>query len=195
MTETSAKILDAASRIYLDKGLAGLTMRAVAEQIGVSATALYRHYLDKEALVIALVDEGYRRFGEYQLRAVEAKTAQERMRAAGRAYVDFALENPGYYRLMFIMPPTLGGVDLPEHVRNRARAVFQTLADRIRECIAARLFPRSLDPDLLARSIWALSHGLVSLYLAGKWQGSEDQFRKFFGQSHEWLARGYLTEG
>ena len=194
MSEAPAKILDAASRIYLDKGLPGLTMRAVAEVLGQSATALYRHYADKEALVIALVDEGYRRFGEYQLRAIESKTAQERMRAAGRAYVDFALEHPDYYRLMFITPPTLGEVDLPEHVRHRARGVFQTLADRIRDCIAADLFPRTLDPDLLARSIWALSHGLVSLYLAGKWQGSEAQFRAFFSQSHEWLARGYLTE-
>jgi len=192
MTGTKTEILEAARALYLQEGF-GFTLRALAARVGVSATALYRHYQDKGALFAALVDEAYRRFGESQLRATEAATPRERMAAAGRAYLDFALKNPDDYRLMFMTPPNLGE-QLPEHVRTRARGVFRLLVDRVRENIAAGHLPQNLEPETAARAIWSLSHGLVSLYLAGKWPGDEQTLRAAFKSAHGWLATGIKTE-
>lgn len=189
MNETKIEILAAARALYAAQGFSGFTLRALADRVGVSATALYRHFQDKEDLFAALVDEGYRRFGETQLRAAEAATPAERMTAAGRAYLDFALKHPEDYRLMFITPPNLGE-RLPEHVRTRARAVFRVLVDRVRDNIEAGLLPRGLDAEAAALAIWSLSHGMVSLYLAGKWPGGEAELRASFRAAHSWLRVG-----
>jgi AcrR family transcriptional regulator len=191
MSGTKTEILAAARARYVREGFA-FTLRALAEDVGITAAALYRHFDDKEALFAALFDDSFRRFGEAQLRAAEAAGPRERMQAAGRAYLDFALAHPADYRLMFMAPADLGE-RLPEHIRQRARGVFRLLVDRVRENIEAGHLPAGLDPEHAARAIWALSHGLVSLHLAGKLPGGEAELRQAFRSAHGWLAVGIRT--
>ena len=100
--ETRQQILTEARELFLEDGLAGFSMRAVASRVGVSATALYRHFNDKDALLASLLSEAFATFGSYLGRALGGRTPIERFRAIGLAYVDFALDHPRDYELMFL---------------------------------------------------------------------------------------------
>src|SRR5690606_17936636 len=96
------ELAQAARDQLLLAGLSGLSMRKVASACGVSATAIYRHYQDKDELVAQAVLEGFRIFGSYLMAALQHRTPIRRFRVLGRRYLDFALENPADYRLIFM---------------------------------------------------------------------------------------------
>jgi AcrR family transcriptional regulator len=179
MSEQTAKILSSARDIYLDEGLQGLSMRKIAARVGVSATALYRHFDNKEAIVAEMLEEGFRIFGNYLYKALSGATPEERMAASGQAYLDFALEQPKYYETIFMSPTEVWTDCPPESHVEGGLATFQFLVDRVQEGMDAGLI-RKDDPEDMAITIWAQSHGLVSLYLTGRIDAEEAQFREMF---------------
>ena len=189
--DTRTQLLDAARDLYLDKGLSGFSLRAVAREVGVTAPAVYRHFESRDALLIALLDEAYSRFVSYLKPAEAAESPEERMEQVGNAYLDFALEQPGYYTLMFTAQPMLEAGDLPEQLVARMHDSFGLLQSRVIECMASgwRIAPG--DPAVISKTIWALSHGLVSLYLAGHWGEDQTAFRQAYSSAHRLLAQGY----
>src|SRR5689334_19621575 len=90
-------LLLTAGKMLEKEGLEALTLREVARRAGVSHSAPYRHFAEREALLAALAAEGFERLGAAQRKAAEAGG----LRAMGEAYVAFALENPQRFRLMF----------------------------------------------------------------------------------------------
>jgi len=91
--------LIAAARALLDEGgPAAVGLREAARRVGVSPTATYRHFKDKDALLAALAVEGFREFGAA---LAASERAPEPLSAMGAAYIDFALAKPGMFRLMF----------------------------------------------------------------------------------------------
>ena len=102
--DTRARILHESREILQEKGRLGFSMRGVAERVGVTATALYRHFEDKDALLAALLEQGFSTFSSYLMRSLAGKTPLQRLRLAGNAYFDFALEHPRDYSLMFLTP-------------------------------------------------------------------------------------------
>lgn len=136
---------------------AELGLRALARDVGVSATALYRHFPDKEALLDALADEGLRRLGALQAQAwLKAGGGHAGFKATGIAYVRFAYEEPAVFRLSFTRQMSercQPGADGGEVGYNLLRAgVSQTM-------------PHLDDPDTAALHAWALVHGLAMLIL------------------------------
>jgi AcrR family transcriptional regulator len=167
VSDTRERIVVEARDLYLTEGLAGLSMRKVAERVGVTATALYRHFEDKQALLLAVVQTGFERFTSYLLRGLAGKTPGARLARTGEGYLRFALENPADYRIMFMsMREDLGYDRFPARSKENLSRSFQLLVDRTRECQEAGLV-RSGDPHEIAVLIWSFVHGLVSLYLAG----------------------------
>lgn len=179
MSDQTAKILSSARDIYLEEGLQGLSMRKIAAKVGVSATALYRHFDNKEAIVAEMLEEGFRIFGRYLYRALAEPTVEGRMLAAGQAYLDFALEQPKYYETIFMSPTELWADRPPESHVEGGLATFQFLIDRVTEGMKAGLL-RQDDPEDVAITIWAQSHGLVSLYLTGRIDVNEAEFREMY---------------
>lgn len=142
-------------------------MRKVAGVCGISATAIYRHYRDKDELVAQAVLESFRIFGSYLMDALEERTPIKRFRVLGRRYFDFALENSADYRLIFMTDcRQLGMKHLDELSRREISGTFQLLHDRIHECQRAGVFIKG-DPRALAASVWASTHGLSSLLVTG----------------------------
>lgn len=189
MSEQTAKILSSARDIYLDEGLQGLSMRKIAAKVGVSATALYRHFDNKEAIVAEMLEEGFRIFGRYLYRALAEPTVEGRMQASGQAYLDFALEQPKYYETIFMSPTEIWTDQLPESHVAGGLATFQFLIDRVREGMDAGILRRD-DAEDVAVTIWAQSHGLVSLYLTGRIDADEAQFREMFMRHTTRLIEG-----
>lgn len=143
-------------------------MRALAERVGVSATALYRHFDDRDALLASLLDEAFRSFGSYLMRALAGTTPLERFRLMGKAYFDFALAHPRDYELMFMTNcADLGLTHLSEELGQRAQSTFVFLVDRVNECIEAGVFARA-EPRTVAVYVWTQTHGLTSLWLLGQ---------------------------
>ncbi|MFF2650776.1 TetR/AcrR family transcriptional regulator [Streptomyces sp. NPDC058045] len=153
-----AACLSAARELLEEDGSAALSMRAVARRAGVSPTAPYRHFPDREALVSAVAAQGYRELAEHLAAAHPAPTTPEELAAVAVAYVRFALDHPALFRAMFAEPCDPGNEE-----RNAATAA---VAEYVRD-IVHRTFPGA-DPDALWTSVWALAHGLAFLHLDGK---------------------------
>lgn len=189
MSNLQGRILACARDLYLEKGLRGLSMRHVAEKLGVSATAIYRHYRNKEDLIHKVVEEAVKLFGSYLFTSLSGRTAEERFRLGGEAYLNFALEQAKYYEVIFMAPDQFGTGTLPEELQRQAMANFQFLIDRVQECMESGAL-RKDDPRSVAVTIWAHSHGLVSLFLAGKFQMDAAAFRSVYWDSAERLIKG-----
>jgi AcrR family transcriptional regulator len=179
--DIKTRIVAAARALYLERGPEAVTMRAVAERVGVTATALYRHFTDKEALLKEVVGEGSRLLGSHLFRALEAPTPLERLRATALAYLDFALAQPQAYRALF---DVAGGDEEASPVERQRGAVRRFLRDRVREAMDAGVIAEG-DPEGAALTLWSLLHGLAALHHAGVTRA-------------EWLrerALTYLLEG
>jgi AcrR family transcriptional regulator len=151
---------------------AELGLRALARDVGVSATALYRHFPDKEALLDALADEGLRRLGALQAQAwLKAGGGVAGFKATGIAYVRFAHDEPALFRLSFTrqMPDRKEGGDGGEVAYNLLRAGV------------GEALPGVEDPDTAALHAWALVHGLAMLILDRRIEWDEAKVAEVVG--------------
>ena len=166
--DTRTRILSEARELFLQAGLGGFSMRALAERVGVSATALYRHFEDRDAILASLLDEAFRTFGGTLMQALAGETPFERLRLTGKAYFEFALAHPRDYELMFMTNCVdLGLMRMSEELEQRAQSTFVFLVDRVSECMEAGVLRRD-EPRTVAVYIWTQVHGLASLWLVGQ---------------------------
>ena len=157
-----AMLLEAVRTIHAD-GAAALTLRGVGDRLGVSRTALYRHFADKQALLDEVAGEGFRMLRAALLEAW-GPGGRAGLDAMGLAYVQFAVTHPSHYRVMFGGPPATRK-PRPEPVDGSTDA-FQVLVDAIvAEQAAGRI--RREDPQALAFYIWSMVHGVAMLALDG----------------------------
>lgn len=171
VAEVRERILAVALRKISDEGLAALTLRGVASELGWTAASLYRYYKNKLELVDALRTEAHNSFSD----AIE--TAQDgfvdlwdRSRAIGDAYLDFALSEPAFYRLMFEY--NTADTERSPQLRAAEQRSGRTLTEYVAEMVDAGLI--SGDPQLIAYSYWAAMHGIVTLQMAGKFDDGPD---------------------
>jgi AcrR family transcriptional regulator len=152
--------LIAAARALLDEGGPdAVGLREAARRVGVSPTATYRHFQDKEALLAALAVDGFHEFGAA---LAAAERAPEPLSAMGAAYVDFALAKPGMFRLMF--SPMLSARRDDAELQAAAGAAFATL-NRGVGAHADASAPAQIPAAAIAA--WSLVHGLSHLILDG----------------------------
>ncbi len=184
MGETREAILLAAHALYLREGLAGLSMRKIAKAAHISAPAIYRHFDDKESMLLELVAKASHIFMRYLSRGLTGSTPRERLVLTGLGYADFALEHASYYRIMFMAPKEhLGLLRLSEQTNVDFAPTFMFLVDRVRECMSHGDLSDG-DAESVSAMIWANCHGLCSLRLADHLEMiSEETFRNMFNQS------------
>jgi AcrR family transcriptional regulator len=148
----------AAMQLLEENGETAVSLRAVARRAGVSPAAPYRHYADREALDSAIAAVGYRELAERLAAAHPSPSTPEQLASVATAYVQFALERPALFRIMFGK-----SCDSDNDERVAATAAVSAYV----RSIAQRTFPQA-DAEALATAIWALVHGLAFLYLDGK---------------------------
>ena len=160
-----AAAIEAGLKLLEEREADDLGLREVARAVGVSATALYRHFPDKAALLAALAGAGLDRLAAAQRAAAEAAGGGPAgFAATGRAYVRFALANPALFRLLFSAAIPAG--DPFKRRPEEMPEAFRMLLDN-----AARLAPPDSGADaapLIALEAWALVHGLATLILDGQ---------------------------
>ena len=159
-------LLVEAARTIRAEGIEAVTLRAVGARLGVSRTALYRHFADKSALLAAVAREGFQRFRQDLTEAwTDAGGGRAGFTAMGRAYVHFALANSSHYRVMFGDFRDLSTRD-PELAAD-ASAAFQVLVDALITLQSDSLI-RPDETRQLARFIWATMHGIAMLAIDGQ---------------------------
>jgi AcrR family transcriptional regulator len=191
-SDTRTRLLKNAREVYLEGGVAHFSLREVARRVGISASAVYRHFDNKEALLGAVCEEGFRTFSRYLLRALAETTPLGRLRAAGDFYLRFAIENPHDYRVIFMSSVEDRGLEPGGAPPQGTSPTFQFLVDRVRECIDARVIAPG-DATEVAATIWAHVHGLSSLRLSGHLcsVGDDEAFTAFFRASTDRLIKGF----
>lgn len=159
--DLKAALIEAGLRLLAQRTAEDVSLREVARSVGVSATAVYRHFPDKASLLRALAEEGLARLAHAQREAAEsAGGGAAGFAATGRAYVRFALANPALFRMIFASPPPprTGGAPEPE-----AMALLRANA-----AAAVNDSPGSDAARVRAVQAWAQVHGLAMLMLDGQ---------------------------
>ena len=157
-----AACLRAAMELLEEGGATALSLRAVARRAGVSPAAPYRHYADRDALISAVAAVGYRELAEQLAAAHPSPSTADDFGAIAVAYVQFALQRPALFRVMFAEPCD---TDNSERV-----AATNAISEYV-SAIVQQSFP-GFDTEALSTAAWALVHGLAFLHLDGKLDAS-----------------------
>jgi len=158
-------LLQAAVRTIGSHGVDGLTLRGVGSTLGVSRTALYRHFTDKAALLAAVAAEGFRMLREETARAWEdGERGLSGFEAMGVAYVRFAIAHPSHYRVMFGAEIS-GAADV--QLAGEGAGAFQVLVDALTALQTQNLARRD-DTQQMALFVWSTVHGVAMLAIDGR---------------------------
>lgn len=156
------EILEAAERIFVAEGYEGATIRKIADEVGVSSTALYMHFPDKACILHEICERTFA-----NLLATNREIAARRLDPVVRtrmmldAYMRWGLEHPNAYQLVYCARPPLSTAPLPE-VTDLSRQCYDTFAGVVRE-VAANGRLRTGGADSAAQALWMACHGVVAL--------------------------------
>lgn len=159
-------LIKAALKLIAEKGPSGFSFAEAARAAGVSPAAPYRHYRDRDALMADVASRGFEAFESklataWKDGAPDAFTAFERL---GRAYLDFARREPAQFSAMF--ESGLAFAAYPE-LHSAGDRAFNVLRDACAALIATMPEGKRPPAMMMALHIWALSHGIASLFARG----------------------------
>lgn len=184
------RILDASEQLLETEGLAALSMREVARRSGVTHQAPYHHFTDRETILAELVTQGFDELARRLARANQRSVNAERhdvLIESGQAYVGFAIDRPGIFRIMF-RPEVCDPSRFPaaQEAGDRAHAELERMV---------RLQHGDTEIEGLANIYWAQVHGLACLIVDGpvgqRWPGVRER-RQFMRDSLAHFARYML---
>jgi AcrR family transcriptional regulator len=159
------EIVDATARLLAETGDEhAVSIRSIAETVGVTPPSIYLHFADKTELLLAVCED---RFEELDRRteaaAAGAADPLDEIRRRGEAYVRFGLENPEHYRILFMNRFPAGAWD-PE--RMAKACAFDHMVEAVQRAMDAAMLPSDDGALVTAIGMWAAVHGIVSLLIA-----------------------------
>lgn len=158
-------VLDEADKLLEKDGIENLSLRDVAQNLGVSHAAPYRHFPRKLDLLLALAERGFLELAEAMDRAFSAKTPEERFQSSGLLYVKLAVAHPVRTQLMFSR--TIQCEEVPESLQVAGKRAFQGLVTIIEDGQKRGAFTGQSDAMTFAFSAWSMVHGIAGLISAG----------------------------
>lgn len=170
-----------------------MSMRKVAVKAGISPTAIYRHYENKEALHHQVLREGFRTFDSYLQSALVGKTALDRLNLAAERFFAFATEQKKYYEILFLtMDHTV------EHKVKGALVKDATVSkvfmvDRVRDCMLEGSLKQD-DPEEVATLLLATCNGFFGFYVSKKASDTPQEMKAKYDRMYRRLLNG-LTRG
>lgn len=161
-------ILDAARSLFIERGIEAVSMREIAKKINYSATTLYHHFADKEALLQAVCDEDFLALACGMREIMQIPDLITRIQALCKGYALFALQHPNHYRLMFMTPRAPCNLEITQIQQgDTEQDAYAQLKLVVQEAFDAGLFKFELtDFELIAQTLWAGTHGVCSLEIA-----------------------------
>lgn len=160
------RILDATRHLLVQDGYASLSMRRIARAVGCSPTSIYLYFDDKNALFHTLIDEGFSQLYRTlkHLGGDSTDDPVQHLERICRGFVDFGLDNPEYYEIMFMLHPERMERYPPQKYR-QAHSNLEYLTNTLAEGQEQGVF-NAPKPRVAAGTIWASLHGVVSVLIA-----------------------------
>jgi len=161
------RILEAARELFVNQGYEAVTMRHIAQKIEYTPTAIYFHFKDKEDLLKELCGQDFRKLAGVFQELGKVRDPLQRLYELGLAYMDFGLQFPNHYRLMFMTPhPHPVREQELVHKGNPVEDAYEFLRTTVSECLIwGYMRPEYNDPELISQMLWASIHGLTSLHI------------------------------
>ena len=159
-----AEILAAAERIFVEHGYEGATIRKIADEVGLSSTALYMHFADKGEILQEICRQAFAALMELNTTVMAGPGGPEpRLRRMMRAYIDFGFANPNAYRLVYMTRP----VELQHGALSAAQELGASLYRTFEQVVEDAEAEGRLrgDARTTAQALWAGCHGVVSLVI------------------------------
>jgi AcrR family transcriptional regulator len=166
--EVRAKLLEAARAEFVERGFEAATTRRIAERAGYTTGAVFFHFKDKETMLRELCDADFRALREaFGGQVARIADPRERLKAIGRAYLEFAGAYPNHYRLMFMTPhPDQDPEGSAIERGNPEEDAYAFCRDAVSGAMGEGAFrPEFTDPDLIAQVLWSGIHGIAALSL------------------------------
>jgi AcrR family transcriptional regulator len=179
--KTADRIASVALTILEKEGPEAVSMRRVAEAVGITPMAIYHHFSSREALLSTITDREFAKLLSYMQAHQLNGRVEERLLAVIAGYVDYAFAQPRIFDFVFSRPRP-GARQFPKDFRARRSPTLNPIAD----LLAAEMERESLKKDdvwEVAFALWAHVHGYVMLYRAGRIALSEKEFRKLLHRS------------
>ena len=196
--DTRHRILDAAREMFVRNGYEATTMRAIADRIDYTSTAIYHHFPSKEALLTELTTLDFRALAQAFRATGQVTDPIEQLRHIGQAYIEFGVTHPMHYQLMFMTPSRVDGAKSGIKHGDPSEDAYAFLVQACEQAIAAGRFrPELKDPHQVAQILWAGCHGLVSLRIAKQhdpWVEWRD-IRETATELHNVMLHGLLRLG
>jgi len=155
------KILDSAMKLFLSEGYDKVSLRKIADAIEYSPATVYLYFKDKTAIFNALQKVAFDKFYDTLAECLKIKDVKKRLDEMGELYMKFAMENPEYYDLMFIMSAPIDREKETCFMDDRA---FNLLSGTIEEVFKKKGI-KNIDVEAAAFLIWGFSHGFASLII------------------------------
>ena len=165
----------AAGRLLRQEGAEGVTMRRVAKAVGITPMAVYRHFADRDDLLNALADKGFEELAARVAAMIQAEDAEERLMQNLDAFLDFALEKPRLFELMFLVRRK-GARQFPGDFQEGRSPTARFSAEALEAGMRQGVFRRD-DVWEIAFETGAMLQGLVMLYQGGRVGTSAEEFR------------------
>lgn len=178
---TSQRIARAARRLLDREGAEAVTMRRVAEAVGITPMAVYRHYPDRAGLLNSLANQGFKDLAAELASKRFSGDIERRLTKMADIYLHHALKNPRLFELMFLKPRE-GARRFPRDFEVGASPTANLMVEVILEGMEKGYFRRD-DAWEIVFEMGALSHGLIMLYLGGRVGISPTRFRELYRRS------------
>jgi len=160
-----AQIIEAAERLLIKTGdEEAVSIRAVAEAVGVTPPSIYLHFRDKDELLFSICERHFTRLDDFIEKAgAKASDPVESLIMRGKAYIRFGIENPEQYRILFMSKGARSEENMqPEDLRQSAS--FDHLVQAVQRTMDAGAF--SGDPVLISMGLWSVVHGITSILIS-----------------------------
>ena len=194
---TSRAILDAATRLFVQRGYGGTTVEAIAAEADVAVGSLYGHFGSKEGLYLAVLDRALLLYRGYMDAAYDPELAPDaRLLAVADAYLRFYREHSGFFRL-FIFPPSDSPEKeevpgLTERIAGRIDSETGRLEGAIRAAVEAGI-ARPVDPRRTAIFLWGAWNGVIAMHLrSGRLTVEDEELEAILAQGREIITSGML---
>ena len=193
MHDLTKRIYASAIQRLRQSGVAGVTMRGIAADVGVTAAALYNHYENRDAILSAISAHGYDEIGKKMEAPIAIEEPCERILVLVDRYVSFALDNPEMFDLMFAHQPEKARVFPRDFAKGASRAGNVLLREVERGLRTGAL--RKAEVWDVARTLWVHVQGFAALRRAGRIPGSSAQVRELARGSATMILRGLAEPG
>ncbi|WP_069130144.1 TetR/AcrR family transcriptional regulator [Rhodohalobacter halophilus] len=186
------EILDVSKELLLKHGFSKMSMRKIAKKANVTATSIYLHFKNKDDLLLALVEESIAKLNLVLRNSLdESVSPVAQLESLADAYVDYALENPQEYEIIYMVRPE----EMPKYPREKfqqVRQIYELLAGIIRKGQEQQLFDVE-DPLVSAYTLWAQIHGVVSVIL-GKRLDTRIPNERFLSLAKDHIIQGFIIQ-